>query len=484
LKPDGTTLASGSYTQCGGDLDVQLPTSGAYTAVVDALGDRAGTLSLTLTQPLGGAITTTDAPLAVTLQPGQDVRKTFDGTAGQWMTFAVSAISSGLSPGCQQWFGSVYLAILKPDGTALVSAYSTQCGADLDVQLPVTGTYTALVDVEARSGSLTVTLSEPSGGPITPTDAPLALTLRPGQDVRKTFSGTPGQLITFAVSGISASLAPGCQQWFQYITVSIVKADGSTLTSGTLTQCGGDLDVQLPVAGTYAAVVDTLYPAEGSLTVTLSDPVGGSISPTDAPLAVTLRPGQDVRKTFSGTAGQWMSFGVSNVSAGLSPGCQQWFATVLVAILKPDGTTLTSTAVTQCGGDIDVQLPVTGAYTALVDAVNAGSGSLTVTLSDAVTATTAINGAPIQIALGRPGQDARLTFDGTSGQQVTVRVTSNTMCTAVTLLKPDGTTLTTTSSCASAFNLATQTLPTSGIYTISSDPNLNTGNHTLAVTTP
>jgi hypothetical protein len=49
----------------------------------------------------------------------------------------------------------------------------------------------------------------------------------------------------------------------------------------------------------------------------------------------------------------------------------------------------------------------------------------------------------------------------------------------VTLLKPDGTSLTSTFSCSGTINLAQQTLPTTGTYTIKIDPNssqLGTGN--------
>ena len=61
----------------------------------------------------------------------------------------------------------------------------------------------------------------------------------------------------------------------------------------------------------------------------------------------------------------------------------------------------------------------------------------------------------------------QLTFTGTQGQQVTVRLTGNTMgYTTVTLKKPDLTTLTATATSGSNFNLPTQTLPTTGTYTV------------------
>jgi hypothetical protein len=78
------------------------------------------------------------------------------------------------------------------------------------------------------------------------------------------------------------------------------------------------------------------------------------------------------------------------------------------------------------------------------------------------------------------------TFSGTAGQQITVRVTGNTIATvAVKLLKPDGTQLTSSTNGASSFNLATQTLPVSGTYTVVVDPTAaNTGSLTLTATSP
>ena len=50
--------------------------------------------------------------------------------------------------------------------------------------------------------------------------------------------------------------------------------------------------------------------------------------------------------------------------------------------------------------------------------------------------------------------------------------------------KPDGTTLTSSNSCAGSFNLAQQTLPTTGTYKVLIDPQINTGNITVQVTSP
>jgi hypothetical protein len=131
-------------------------------------------------------------------------------------------------------------------------------------------------------------------------------------------------------------------------------------------------------------------------------------------------------------------------------------------------------------------LPTTGTYSVLVNPNAAHSGNATLTLSDELTGTLTVNGPSLPLALARVGQNARLTVAGTAGQVVTVRLTSNTAgWVAVTLWKPDGTVLTTSTTWVSAFNLATQTLPTTGTYTVTVNPTgINTGSITVAVTSP
>jgi hypothetical protein len=97
-----------------------------------------------------------------------------------------------------------------------------------------------------------------------------------------------------------------------------------------------------------------------------------------------------------------------------------------------------------------------------------------------------IGGSSVPVTTTVPGQNGSLTFSGTASQQVTVRVTGNTMgSVTVKLLRPDGTTMTTTLSSSASFNLATQTLPTTGTYTVTIDPSqTNTGTMNVQVTNP
>ena len=124
----------------------------------------------------------------------------------------------------------------------------------------------------------------------------------------------------------------------------------------------------------------------------------------------------------------------------------------------------------------------------VVDPSGAGTGQASVNIYDVVdvTGSVTLGGPAVNVNLTVVGQNASYTMSGTAGQQATVRVTSNTMsCVRVTLLKPDGTSITNTFSCGGSFNLATQTLPVTGTYTITVDPSgTNTGSLSLSVTNP
>src|SRR5206468_2399662 len=106
--------------------------------------------------------------------------------------------------------------------------------------------------------------------------------------------------------------------------------------------------------------------------------VTGSIEPNGAsvPVSVTT-PGQNVRLTFAGAAGQVVSALASNNSI---PGSCFSYAFYL-SILRPDGSTLAT--VPTCGGNVSISqrtLPVGGTYTIVVDPTGANTGSVTLTL--------------------------------------------------------------------------------------------------------
>jgi hypothetical protein len=173
------------------------------------------------------------------------------------------------------------------------------------------------------------------------------------------------------------------------------------------------------------------------------------------------------------------------ITGSFDTGCNAW-----VEIREPDGDVMWYGQ--ECmdgGGFIDaLVLPVAGIYTLVVDPRTTATGGMTLVMFDLVdaTGTVTIGGGGTAVTVTMPGQRAVLTMDGTQGQQVTVRLSGNTMgYTIVRLYRPNGTVQTSSGSSSSAFPLPTVTLSTTGVHTIVVDPDAtNTGGITVAVTNP
>lgn len=243
------------------------------------------------------------------------------------------------------------------------------------------------------------------------------------------------------------------------------------------------MDVRtLPSAGTYAIVVDPPNMTTGSATFTLYDvppDVSGTLTPGGASASANLTtPGQKAKFTFDGAAGQRISLKV-----GASTLSQAY-----VSIAKPDGSSFVgNTLFATSGTFIDTRvLPVAGTYTITVDPNGTATGSATLTLYDVPAdagGSIAIAGPPQSVSLTTPGQNARITFDGTAGRAISLKLSSVTFSSVyVSILKPDGTTLVPNSLILTSGRTITATLPSDGTYTIVIDPQgAATGGMTLTL---
>jgi hypothetical protein len=469
--PHTETAASVAVATSGGFIDpITAVVAGTYTVVVDPGSTNTGNATLRLFDvppDLTGTISADGNPVTVSATvPGQNIRRTFSGVAGQ----RVSLKTSGSS------FPGASISIQPPTGGALAS---TAIGGFIDtLTLPVNGTYTVLVDPALDSlNSVTVTLYDVPADvtgtiSIGGSAVPVNITT-PGQNGLLTFSGTAGQRVSLTM--VAGALTSG--------TATIRKPDASTLASGSFGNGTSLVEpATLPTTGTYSIFVDPLAASTGTITLTLNSvpaDITGTITPGGSPVLVTLTaPGQKARLTFTGSANQRVSLSGTTGPVGT------------LALLKPDDTTLASTTTGPVAAFIDVKvLPSAGTYTVLVDPFSASTGSITVTLYNVpadVAGTVTVGGSSVPVTTTVPGQNGSLTFSGTASQQVTVLVTGNTIgSVTVKLLRPDGTTMTTTLWSSDSFNLATQTLPTTGTYTITIDPSqTNTGTMNVQVTNP
>ncbi len=397
----------------------------------------------------------------------------------------------------------VYVSILKPNGSQLATTqvFGSSSVSFIDTQsLPSTGTYTVFVDpYQDTTGTTTVTLySVPAdaSGSITPGGSSVGVTVSTaGQNGALTWSGSTGDRVFVKASTGSLSGAGS-----HVVYVSILKPDGSQLAT---TQVFGSssvsfIDTQsLPSTGTYTVFVDPYQDTTGTTTVTLySVPAdaSGSITPGGSSVGVTVSTaGQNGALTWSGSTGDRVFV---KASTGSLSGAGSHV--VYVSILKPDGSQLATTQVfgSSSVSFIDTQsLPSTGTYTVFVDPYQDTTGTTTVTLysvpADASGSITD-DGPSVPVATATPGQNGALTFAGTTGQQVNLAASTGSLSGAgshvvsVSILKPNGSQLATTQVFGSNSSASTgsQTLPTTGTYTVKVDPYQDTtGTTTLTLET-
>ncbi len=453
----------------GASLDfVELPATGTYTILLDPLSEYTGSVSIAVSSALSGEIVPQGSAVAVDIKRvGQNAYYTFSGQSGQTVSVQLSDVT----------IRSGYFSILKPDGMPLGKPISfVSGGAMIPGQvLPTSGTYAILIDPDlsytGRAKLALYNAPELTGSimidqvTVTPT-----LTV-PGQRARYTFDGTAGQWVNLGLTGVSIATS----------TVSILKPDGSKWSSTTIGSSGGSLDplTALPETGTYTITVEPVGNYTGSMTLALSSPVTGTLALDGPSVPVSLtKPGQTARYTFNGKAGQWVNLGLTSVDITSSA----------VTLMTSEGTILASTAVGTAGGALEDQnpLPTTGTYTILVDPSSSYTGKMTVTLSTEVSDSLKINAAPRAIMISRAGQNGRYTFMGTANQQVTIKVTKNTIGNVnVSLYSPNGVLQTGVTNSAGSFTLKPVTLATSETYIITINPPMpDSGSIHMQVTSP
>jgi hypothetical protein len=380
LKPDGSTLVS--YFTCSTSVlyefldSTTLPVSGMYTLVVDPGGITTGPFSIALYNVVdfAGPISADGTPINGTITtPGQNGRYTFAGTAGQ----AVSALLTLTMPPNCNW----YIRLLRPDGSTLANYFtcSTSVLSEFldQTTLPVTGTYTLMVDpVGITTGPFSIALYADVNlaGPILTDGTPINGTITtPGQNGRYTFAGTAGQ----AVSALLTLTTPPNCNWY----IRLLKPDGSTLASSftcSTSVLSEFLDqTTLPVTGTYTLMVDPVGITNGPFTIALY------VVPADATCTITVGgtsailtttvPGQNAKATFSGGAGQAVTVHFTSNTMSAGP------MSVDVRLLKPDGNILYATLTSASNFDLPRQtLPTTGTYTISINPGSANVGSITV----------------------------------------------------------------------------------------------------------
>jgi YD repeat-containing protein len=461
-----------------------LPLSGTYTVLMRAAqwnggptplalkepGDI-GTVLLTLSTPLTGALATNNTTSIPIQIPGQGLHYEFAGAAGQYMTLAVIEDQGSIA--------AANISVLTPDGATLTTtalrATAVQSGirrsATINIgPLPVTGNYAVLLQQTSRGtddvGTLELTPSTPLSGTLVPDQPVSSVSIgTAGRGLRYQFNGHAGEYLalvtTRGTSGIT--LAP----------VTVLKPDGSVYLTGNteILNLG-----PLPVSGTYEVLVQQSstegIPSLGTVNLSLSRPVIGAISVgASATVPVSLR-GQGILQTFTATAGDHVAAKVT-----VLPG--SFISAAKLTFIAPGGLPIKSVTLTS-GVAAELTLiaaPLSGTYAILVQQVTAtapGTGTFAVELSTPSTAT----GTSWNVNTATGGESANLTFAAAAGQSISLTLTelvltpSTSTFVSVSVITPSGTGIY-SSTClpnGAGCVIALRSLPQTGTYTFRVQP--------------
>jgi hypothetical protein len=375
LRPNGSAFGN-VVTTCGTTafLDSQtFDVSGDWTILVDPQGTRTGTANLQ-------AYNTNDATalahldgstLAVeTVNPGQDGRYKFNGTAGQKVSAYVTAANF---TGCPAFA----LSLQRPDGTTLGSSV-TSCNstAFLEPQiLDQTGQWGIVVDPQGMTtGTATLQAYDvvDDTGAILTTGKPAYLRFdAPGANARWTFDGTSGERVSAYVN--KSTVAP-CG-----VALSLVRPNGTTLGSPA-TECGDATFLEtrvLDASGTWTAFVDPQGTGTGTATLRVFDIVDESLTfKPKHPLKTftSLAPGRTAAYHFNGNIGDSRTV---SITGSTYPGCPS----LVVSFVRPDATIRASTTTCTKTLSLTTSLDAAGGWTVFIDPQEAAMGTMIVRLT-------------------------------------------------------------------------------------------------------
>jgi len=457
-KPDGALLNNLSTTDYGAQ-ELRLPVGGTYQVLVDSMYGE--TVASRVTLATGELWQVDGAPGQVeTNFGGQPVRATFNASSGQKLGVGIYdlAVSTGS-------YASV--AVYNPDGTTLVgtNCYQSNEGCKLSVLAKQSGTYSLAVTPQLSSQTLSykVAVSQDIQGALQ-LDQPLDLSiLRRGQNARLTFQGQAGQWLSLQIA--SQITAPAART----VYYRVYRPDGTQLISGSTSTYDAARMPSLPVSGEYTVLVDSGQGETLQARLTLAS--GGSslaLNGESATVATAIG-GQEAFLTFTAIEGQRL--GVALRDLQVSSGA--YFSAV---VSRPDGITASATCTIQAGGcEMDITANVSGVYRLFVKPQLADQKvKFTATASTDVEAKLARN-ALLQLSLSRPGQNGWLSFDGVSGEALTVNMEGHLTQPAggdvyYVFYKPDGTSLTSINISASRVQ-SLPVLTATGTYRIKVSPN-------------
>jgi hypothetical protein len=495
--PNGS--AAVTYSSSGDRLEYVLPYAGTFTLVMEDYGNtNTGNYTIAYMNATsgpytgggdtdGGAIVSADVKNGTTSGAGDMDVYTFSGTAGNRVLIDVVE-TAGVG------YNSV-MSLYPPGGLAPVIQTSAN---RQEAVLSATGTWLLVIEDNAddNAGSYALSLLNVGAGPITngsDTDGGPILSneiktgqMQQGVDFDAfTFTGQAGARIILTGVTTSGSLNT---------TLTVYPPNGGAASGYT---SGSDrLDIQLPINGTYTAVVEDYGNTNtGNYTISYQnvsngpytnggDTNGGAIASNDVVTGTTSGIGDLDAYTFNGVNGERV------VIDAVETGGASY--NTFISLYPPNGGTA---VISTSGNRAEAQLTATGAWTIVIeDTGDDTAGNYSMSLLDVTSGPysngTDTDGGPVTTKgaafhgiIVSVGDFDGYRFYGITGMtaNITATVTAGAMDSQITLYPPNGGNAITSST---GDNIA-PVLTVDGYYTIVIEDYQNdqTGNYTLTVNT-
>ncbi len=402
-------------TSSSGNLTMNFPSlaAGAYTARVapeeSAMADFQ--IGFFAAQPIALASNGATLPFSADLS-GQTGYFTFNGSQGQNLALGLTGLSyqSGAS-------GNIAVQVLRPDGAQLTSATCTTSSGRCQLplrNLPQNGTYrlnlTPSIPEKLNAG---VTLSQSVTGALS-LDTPFPVLLAsPGQNAVLTFN-QPSQR-TIVITAGSLNLDPAGSS----VVVRVFNASGTQVGNAATSPTSATVSLPNLAAGDYTVSVDPVSAATGSLQMILSQGTPLPLDGTES-LFASAGPGEVAYYSFSGTAGQNVGIGLTNLFLSTA---SPHIATVRV--YRPDNSQLTSLNCTKLvpGCTLALRnLPVGGTYRIQISGGSSQTMSFSIRASAVATTAVSLSASPVSVNFDVPGRFAEYSFVASAGNAATVRL--------------------------------------------------------------
>lgn len=335
------------------------------------------------------------------------------------------------------------------------------------------GTYVVIVKPNAPTvASLQLTF-DPNATAILPVTGSMAAvtTSAPGENAYLSFSGTAGQTLTLALTGLV--LTPSSSS---NLTL-IVTSPNSTLllnTTCTPTANGCELTLpNLPQTGTYTVSVTPPSSSAMSFTAMLPSVVAGTLTVgTPATVNWTL-PGQSAAFSFSLPSQKTVAVNVSSITTTPAN------SSVNVSVYNSSGVMVGVPIATTTAGSVNLANLAAGNYKVVVSPASPVTGSLQLTLEPGAGGAQPMDGSSTAYSISAAGQNAYITFAATAGQSVNVALTHLTLSSSSpnyiswSITAPDGSTAVSNTTCyvtGAGCSGGIITLSSTGTYTVNIVP--------------